>query len=128
MVVYEFKESVYNKAFDLVDDIKENGKKIKCAICALEDVLYDCYESSKGEDEYEDEDYMDQEYDEPIYEDGDEELEINYKNMDPAYRRSMRYRHHEDEDSMNLRRGMRRSMKGMRGMRRMRRMRRSSKY
>ena len=125
MVVYEFKESVYNKAFDLVDDIKDSGRKIKCAICALEDALYDCYEHSKGEEEWDEEEYYEPEYNEPEYEGGDEQVEINYKHMDPAYRRSMRYRHHEDEDDMNLRRGMRRSMKGMR---RMRRMRRSSRY
>lgn len=127
MVVYEFKESVYNKAFDLVDEIKENGKKIKFAICALEDALYDCYEYSKGEEEYEEEEYM-PEYEEPMYGDGDEELEINYKGSGAAYRRNMRYKSHEDEENVNLRRGMRRGMRGMRGMRRANRMRRSSRY
>ena len=72
MVVYEFKESVYNKAFDLVDDIKDSGRKIKCAICALEDALYDCYEHSKGEEEWDEEEYYEPEYNEPEYEGGDE--------------------------------------------------------
>jgi len=57
MIIYEFKESAYNKAFDLLDEIKEHGKKVKMAVCALEDALYDCYESE--EDIMEDEDNLD---------------------------------------------------------------------
>ena len=57
MIIYEFKESAYNKAFDLLDQIKEHGKKVKMAVCALEDALYDCYESE--EDMMEDEDNLD---------------------------------------------------------------------
>lgn len=74
MIIYEFKESAYNKAFDLIDEIKENGKKVKMAVCALEDALYDCYESE--------EDMMDEEEGEGV--------ESNYKDM--MYRRNMRMR------------------------------------
>ena len=128
MVIYEFKESTYNKAFDLMDDIKEYGKKVKMCICALEDTLYDCYESSKGEEDgYEEEEYP--EYEKPMYGEGSEELELSYKGSGYGARRAMRYRNNEDEeDEMKLRRGMRRSMRNMRSMHRMNRMHRSPRY
>lgn len=73
MIIYEFKESAYNKAFNLLEELKEHQKGTKMAICALEDALYDCYESEEDE--------MDM----------DEGLESNYKDRE-MYRRNMRMR------------------------------------
>ena len=73
MIIYEFKESAYNKAFDLLDEIKENGKKVKMAVCALEDALYDCYEA------------------EDVDMEEDEDLETNFKDRE-MYRRNMKMR------------------------------------
>ena len=73
MIIYEFKESAYNKAFDLIDEIKENGKKVKMAVCALEDALYDCYESEDDMEEDED------------------NLESNYRDKE-MYRKNMKMR------------------------------------
>lgn len=73
MIIYEFKESAYNKAFDLLEEIKDHGKKVKMAVCALEDALYDCYESEED------------------YEDESEELESNFRDRE-MYRKNMRMR------------------------------------
>lgn len=56
MIVFEMREAAYNKLFGLVDEVKELDKKRRMIICELEEAVYDCYEASKSEDEY-DEDY-----------------------------------------------------------------------
>lgn len=44
------REAAYDKAFDLLDEIKDLGKKKRMALCELEDAMYECYEASKDED------------------------------------------------------------------------------
>ena len=53
MIMIETREAAKEKAFDLLEDIKQLGKKKKMALCELEETLYDCFESD-GEDEYDD--------------------------------------------------------------------------
>lgn len=50
MMIIEFREAAYEKAFDLLDETKEHLKAGKMTLCALEDALYDCYETSGGEE------------------------------------------------------------------------------
>lgn len=85
MLIVELREAIYNKAFDLMDEVKEHGKATKMAICALEDALYECYEASK--DEWEREDYSE----DP--ENYDEKSEMKLR----RYRRNMR----NNEDMIN---------------------------
>lgn len=57
MMVIELRKAHKEKAFDLIDDLKELGHKKKAMICELEDILYKCFESSEEDydDEYEEE-------------------------------------------------------------------------
>ena len=54
MVMIEMRDSLYDTAFDLLDEAKLNAKKTKLTLCELENAMYDCYESIK-EDNSEDE-------------------------------------------------------------------------
>ena len=54
MMVIEMREAAKDKAFDLIEEIKELGHKKKLALCELEDTLYECFESEE-DDEVEDE-------------------------------------------------------------------------
>lgn len=99
MVILEMREAAYDKVFELLDEVKDLGKEKKMAICKLEDAIYECYEASKKEGEYEDT----QEDDE-----SDIEFRSNYRgNM----RKNMRNFNDEDDD-MEMR-GYRKS-RGMR--------------
>lgn len=51
MVMIETRDAVYDTAFDLLDEVKLNAKKVKLSICELENAMYDCYEASKGDHE-----------------------------------------------------------------------------
>lgn len=53
MIVIEMREAAYDKAFELLDEIKELGKKKRSIICELEEAMYECYEASKDDDESE---------------------------------------------------------------------------
>ena len=55
MVMIEMKDSLYDTAFDLLDEAKLNAKKTKLTLCELENAMYDCYESIKEEENSEDE-------------------------------------------------------------------------
>lgn len=55
MVMIETKDSLYDTAFDLLDEAKLNAKKTKLTLCELENAMYDCYESIKEEENSEDE-------------------------------------------------------------------------
>jgi hypothetical protein len=55
MVMIEMKDSLYDTAFDLLDEAKLNAKKTKLTLCELENAMYDCYESIKEEENGEDE-------------------------------------------------------------------------
>lgn len=71
------------RAFSLLEEIKDLGHRKKMALCELEDALYECFESEK-------EDYED-----------DEMTDRNYRRS-RAYRRrmSMRNRDEEYDDEM----------------------------
>lgn len=108
MMIIEMRDAAYERAFGLLDEMKELGKQKKMVMCELEDALYECYESSKQDEEYEGEDSE--------YEGEDQDTELNLRSS-RGMRRNMRMRHNnEREDEMNLR-GYRRS-----GMRRRSRM------
>lgn len=110
-MLIEFREAAYDKAFRLLDEVKERNKENKMVLCALEDAMYDCYEAShNSEEEYEDR----EDFEIPSEEDGDDELEINYRGGSRgAMRRNMRMRYRDNEEM------------GMRNYRMGRRMRRS---
>lgn len=102
MVMIEMRDAAYDTAFELLEEAKHSAKKTKLTLCELEDAMYDCYESSKGEQEdYEPEDF------------------------DIEFRGRRGYRHNEDDDhdtddmDMRMRSGMRRMARRNRiGMRR----------
>ena len=94
MMVIEMREASKDKAFDLLEEIKDLGHKKKMALCELEDTLYECFE----EDDHEE----------------DEDDEMNYRKRGYGYRRSSMRDHsdYEDDDDMerrpkHYRRGMR---------------------
>lgn len=82
-MVIELRKAHKEKAFDLIDSLKELGHKKKAVICELEDILYRCFESS--EEDYDEE-----------YEGEHEGHEFGLRGR-RAYRKGMRSRHHEDE-------------------------------
>lgn len=96
MMVIETRESAKDKAFDLVEKIEDLDHKKKLALCELEDVLYEYFES-------EDDDHKE-----------DKESEMSYR-MRRGYRsRRSSMRDHSDyeddyemEDPKNYRRAMR---------------------
>ena len=93
MVVIEMREAAYEKVFDLLEEVKDLGKKKKLVLCELEDAIYECYEASKGE-EYE-------ASEEDQYEE-DEDTDINFRRLRGM--RGMRgYRSHggQEYDSEN---------------------------
>jgi hypothetical protein len=55
-MIIETRQAAKDKAFDILDEIKDLDRKKKMAICELEETLYECFESS-DEDEYEDEEF-----------------------------------------------------------------------
>jgi hypothetical protein len=107
MIVIEMRQAAKDKAFDLLDEIKDLGRKKKMAICELEETLYDCFESEEDEEREEDEDFETPEE--------DDEYDMDYRGRRgyrsgsrSAMRRAMR------EDSTDMR-GMRMRMRyGMR--------------
>lgn len=85
MVMIELREAAYDKAFDLLDEIKDLGKKKRMALCELEDAMYECYEASKDKEE----DYS-----------SESESKETVSDMDYRRSRSMRKQsmYHEDPD------------------------------
>lgn len=98
MMIIETRQAAKDKAFDLLDEIKDLGRKKKMAICELEETLYDCFESSEEDEEYENSnDYIP----------GEEDQDMEYRNR-RSYRRGMRSgMRHEDEEQTMARRAMR---------------------
>ena len=95
MMLIEMREAAYEKAFGLLDEMKELSKQKKMVMCELEDAIYECYESSKQDDEYERE--------EDEFESDDQDIEMNLRN-NRGMRRNMRMHHNDDrEDEMNMR-------------------------
>lgn len=51
MMVIEMREAAQEKAFELIDEMKDLGRQKKMVMCELENTLYDCFEDSKEESE-----------------------------------------------------------------------------
>lgn len=106
MMVIEMRQAAKDRAFDLLDEIKDLGRKKKMAICELEETLYECFESSdEDEDEYKDVDEG--------YEPTDEE-ENNMDFRRKSYRYGRRYDMQHEGDDMedgNYRSYRRRAMR-----------------
>lgn len=109
MMLIEMREAAYEKAFGLLDEMKELSKQKKMVMCELEDALYECYESSKQDDEY------DIEPDE--FDGEDQDIEMNLRRS-RGMRRNMRMRHSDEHDEETNVRGYRR-VGGMRNRNRM---------
>ena len=101
MVMIEMRDSLYDTAFDLLDEAKLNAKKTKLTLCELENAMYDCYESVKEEKDGEDDKDMkfrgvsgykeDYRHDEQ-YGGGDDEEEAMLNKRMAHRRRNMRMR------------------------------------
>lgn len=109
MMIVEFRDAAYSRAFELIDEMKDLGKQKKMVLCELEDAIYDCYDSSRNDSEE-----YDDEYD-------DEKSDMNLR-RGAGYRRStMRrgYRHdEEDREDDHMLSDMRSNMRRRSGMRR----------
>lgn len=104
MVIIEMREAAYDKAFSLLEEIKDLGKKKKMVLCELEDTLYECYEASKDKETSEyDDDYEGSE-------ENEESSDIDFRRRG-GYRSGMRM--HDIEDGMQMR-GYRSGRSGMR--------------
>lgn len=93
MMVIELRKAAQDKAFELLDEIKDLGHQKKMVLCELEDALYECFESSEEE-----------------YEDYEKEPEMDFRRRG-SYRYGMRKgiksRDYDDYEDMQMRRGMR---------------------
>ena len=104
MILVEYRESAYNKAFDLLEKAKESNKMTKLALCDLYDCLQDCYESEMSED-------YDEEY---VNVDGGDSNTANIDNIEIDeinYRGNMRRNMRRNFGGMRSRNGMRRNMR-----------------
>ena len=94
MIVIEMREAAYDKLFGLVDEVKELDKQKRMVMCELEEAAYDCYEASKSDDEYDEEEYKED------FEDDDEDFEMNFRKGRGARNsmrmRNMRMRDHDE--------------------------------
>lgn len=91
-MVIEMRKAAQDKAFELLDEIKDLGHQKKMVLCELEDALYECFESSEEE-----------------YEDYEKEPDIEFRKR-RSYRSGMRKHDDDYEDEyegMRMRRGMR---------------------
>lgn len=95
MVLIEFREATINKAFDEVEVAKDSMKQAKHALCNIEDLLYELYDSRE---DMADEEYPESEATFDTQVTGND-IEVNYRG-----RRGMR-------DSMRYRGGMRKGMR-----------------
>ena len=94
MIMIEMRQAAKDKAFDLLDEIKDLGRQKKMALCKLEETLYECFESSEeDEEEYENSDYSSDD-------NNDEEMDYRSRRSYRGRRnmRSMRDGAFEDED------------------------------
>lgn len=89
MMIIEMRQAAKDKAFDILDEIKDLGRKKKIALCELEETLYECFESSEEDDEEH----------ESEYESGDsEDQDVDFRRR-RAYRYGRHYdMRHEDDD------------------------------
>lgn len=107
MMIIETREAAKDKAFELIDEMKDLGHQKKMALCELEDTLYDCFESEEDENTSDESEYDDQ--------------DMDFRSRSSKYRKSM-MRDDDDFEDYEMSKGMR-SSRGMRNMRRRRGMR-----
>lgn len=104
MVMIEMKDSLYDTAFDLLDEAKLNAKKTKLTLCELENAMYDCYESIKEE------------------ENGENEKDIKFRGVSgykEDYRHDEQYGVGDDEEEAMLNKRMAHRRRNMRMRRRL---------
>ena len=89
------RDAAYDTAFDLLEEAKHSAKKTKLTLCELEDVMYDCYETSK--EEHEDYDY--------------EEPEMEFRGRRGYREYDEDHTHEDDYMHSGMRRGRMRSMR-----------------
>lgn len=92
-MVIELRKAAQDKAFELLDEIKDLGHQKKMVLCELEDALYECFESSEEE-----------------YEDYEKEPEMDFRRRGSyryGMRKGMKSRDYDDYEDMQMRRGMR---------------------
>jgi hypothetical protein len=103
MVMIEMKDSLYDTAFDLLDEAKLNAKKTKLTLCELENAMYDCYESIKEEN-------------------GEDEKDIKFRGVSgykEDYRHDEQYGVGDDEDEAMIEKRMAHRRRNMRARRRL---------
>lgn len=103
MVMIEMKDSLYDTAFDLLDEAKLNAKKTKLTLCELENAMYDCYESIKEEN-------------------GEDEKDIKFRGVSgykEDYRHDEQYGVGDDEEEAMLNKRMSHRRRNMRMRRRL---------
>ena len=98
MVMIEMRDSLYDTAFDLLDEAKLNAKKTKLTLCELENAMYDCYESIKEE------------------KDGEDDKDMKFRGVS-GYKED--YRHDDEDEEAIMNRRMAHRRRGMRMRRRL---------
>lgn len=94
------REAAQEKAFDLIDEMKDLSRQKKMVMCELEDTLYDCFDDSKEDEE--------ESHEEPT----DEGTDLGFKK---GYNRHYAMRNFDrDEDYMPEMRAYRRRAMRMR--------------
>lgn len=99
MVIFELRDAAYDTAFELLDEVKHSVKKTKLTLCELENAMYDCYDASKEEYNYD-----------PSEEIGGDEPELNLRRDREEYRHYDRHdgiREDDDMYGMRMRSGSR---------------------
>lgn len=103
MMVIEMREAAQDKAFELIDEMKDLGRQKKMVMCELEDTLYDCFEGSEDEDEPKTDEGTDLGFKKGMYnrhyamrnfeddEDEDMKMRVYRRNRAMRMRRSRRY-------------------------------------
>lgn len=104
MIVIELRQAAKDKAFDLIDEMEDLGRQKKMIMCELKETLYDCFESSEEDEEYDSDEFMPGE---------EEDMDMDYRKR-RAYKygnRSMMRRMRDNEEDMNMDLNNRRSMR-----------------
>lgn len=102
MVMIEMREAMQDRAFELIDEMKDLGRQKKMVMCELEDTLYECFDGAKDEEK------------EGMSEEG---MDLGYNG---SYNRRYAMRNFNEEDYDYDGMGMRPYHRGMRSRRGMR--------
>lgn len=93
MMIIETRQAAKDKAFDLIDEMKDLSRKKKMALCELEETLYECFETSDDDEDEEDE--------EKEYESGDtEDQDADFRSR-RSYKYGRRHAMRHDDDEMS---------------------------